>query len=42
MDKQEKIGKSYLKLKKRQALARKQIDLEEILYLEALKQLDQS
>jgi restriction endonuclease S subunit len=42
MGKQQTIGKAYLKLKKRQALARKQADLEAMLYLEVLKQLDQS
>src|SRR5699024_10645768 len=42
LKKQEKIGKVYLKLKKRQALARKQANLEEMLYLEVLKQIDQS
>ncbi|WP_373894305.1 restriction endonuclease subunit S [Virgibacillus sp. CBA3643] len=41
IEKQQTIGKAYLHLKKRQALARKQADLEEILYLEVLKQLDQ-
>jgi|SRR5690625_2638373 len=42
MEKQERIGKAYLNVKKRQSLARKQMDLEEILYLEVLKQMDQS
>lgn len=42
LEKQEKVGKAYLKLKKRQALARKQANLEEMLYLEVLKQIDQS
>jgi len=42
LEKQERIGKAYLKLKKRQALARKQAELEEMLYLEVLKQIDQS
>ncbi|WP_040977794.1 restriction endonuclease subunit S [Oceanobacillus jeddahense] len=42
IEKQEMIGKAYLKLKKRQALAKKQADLEEQLYLEVLKQLEQS
>src|SRR5699024_5217475 len=42
MEKQERIGKAYLKLKKHQALARKQAELEEMLYLEVLKQIDQS
>ncbi|TFJ93101.1 restriction endonuclease subunit S [Lentibacillus salicampi] len=41
MEKQQTIGNAYLNLKKRQDLARKQADFEEILYLEVLKQLDQ-
>lgn len=41
LDKQQTIGKAYLTLKKRQALAKKQADLEEQLYLEILKRLDQ-
>ncbi len=42
LDKQQTIGEAYLNVKKRQALAKKQVDLEEQLYLEVLKQLDQS
>lgn len=42
IEKQERIGEAYLKLKKRQALARKQADLEEEFYLEVLKKIDQS
>lgn len=41
-EKQQKIGKAYMMIKKRQALAKKQIDLEETLYLETLKKSDQS
>ncbi|UOR14171.1 restriction endonuclease subunit S [Halobacillus amylolyticus] len=41
MEKQKTIGKAYLSLKKHQALAKKQADLEEQFYLELLKQLDQ-
>ncbi|MFC2947658.1 restriction endonuclease subunit S [Virgibacillus sediminis] len=41
MEKQQMIGKAYLNLKKRQALAKKQTELEEQLYLEALKKLEQ-
>ncbi|PGZ92190.1 restriction endonuclease subunit S [Bacillus sp. AFS029533] len=41
IDKQRTIGKAYFFLKKRQALAKKQLELEEQLYLEVLKQLDQ-
>ncbi|GAB3803693.1 restriction endonuclease subunit S [Virgibacillus kimchii] len=42
MEKQETIGRAYLNLKKRQALAKQQADLEEQLYLEVLKQLEQN
>lgn len=42
MEKQRIIGKAYFFLRKRQALAKKQMELEEQLYLEVLKQLDQS
>jgi hypothetical protein len=42
MKKQQTIGKAYLQVKKRQALARQQADLEEIFYLEVLKQFDQT
>jgi restriction endonuclease S subunit len=41
IEKQRMIGKSYFFLKKRQALVKKQAKLEEQLYLEVLKQLDQ-
>lgn len=41
MEKQRTIGKAYFVLRKRQALAKKQAALEEQLYLEVLKQLDQ-
>lgn len=41
IEKQRKIGKAYFLLRKRQALAKKQAELEEQLYLEVLKQLDQ-
>ncbi|HDR3894790.1 MULTISPECIES: restriction endonuclease subunit S [Bacillus] len=41
IEKQRMIGKAYFFLRKRQALAKKQIKLEEQLYLKALKQLDQ-
>ncbi|MYL56672.1 restriction endonuclease subunit S [Virgibacillus halodenitrificans] len=40
IEKQRTIGKAYFFLRKRQALARKQAELEEQLYLEVLKQLD--
>lgn len=42
MEKQQTIGKAYLQVKKRQDLARQQADLEEIFYLEVLKQFDQT
>ena len=41
LEKQQTIGKAYLTLKKRQALAKQQADLEEQHYLEILKRLDQ-
>ncbi|MGE1217201.1 restriction endonuclease subunit S [Bacillus toyonensis] len=41
IEKQRTIGKAYFFLRKRQALAKKQVELEEQLYLKALKQLDQ-
>jgi len=41
IEKQRTIGKAYLFLRKRQALTKKQAELEEQLYLEVLKQLDQ-
>ncbi|PGS67594.1 restriction endonuclease subunit S [Bacillus thuringiensis] len=41
IEKQRKIGKAYLFLRKRQALAKKQLELEEQLYIKALKQFDQ-
>ena len=41
LEKQRTIGKAYFCLRKRQALAKKQSELEEELYLEVLKQLDQ-
>lgn len=41
IEKQQMIGKAYFKLKKRQALAKKQSELEEQFYLEVLKRLDQ-
>ncbi|ETT74541.1 restriction endonuclease subunit S [Bacillus mycoides] len=41
IEKQRQIGKAYFFLRKHQALAKKQIELEEQLYLQALKQLDQ-
>jgi len=41
IEKQRTIGKAYLSLRKRQALAKKQAELEKQLYLEVLKQLDQ-
>ncbi|AJH62571.1 Type I restriction-modification system specificity subunit [Bacillus cereus 95/8201] len=41
IEKQRKIGKAYFFLRKRQTLAKKQIELEEQLYLKALRQLDQ-
>ena len=41
MEKQKKIGKAYFILRKRQALAKKQLDLEEQLCLEVLKKLEQ-
>lgn len=41
MEKQRMIGRAYFFLRKRQALVRKQAELEEQLYLEVLKRLDQ-
>ncbi|VEF46685.1 Type I restriction-modification system specificity subunit [Bacillus freudenreichii] len=41
IEKQRTIGKAYFFLRKRQALAKKQAELEEKLYLEVLKKLDQ-
>lgn len=41
IEKQRTIGKAYFSLRRRQALAKKQAELEEQLYLEVLKQLDQ-
>ena len=41
IEKQRTIGKAYFVLRKRQALAKKQAELEEQLFLEILKQLDQ-
>lgn len=41
IEKQRMIGNAYFVLRKRQALARRQAELEEQLYLEVLKQLDQ-
>lgn len=41
LEKQRTIGKAYLTLKKRQALAKQQAELEKKLYLEILKRLDQ-
>ncbi|KLV29988.1 restriction endonuclease subunit S [Priestia megaterium] len=41
IEKQQKIGKAYFFLRKRQALVKKQTELEEQLYLELLKQVDQ-
>lgn len=41
MEKQRTIGKAYFTLRKHQALAKKQAELEEKLYLELLNQLDQ-
>lgn len=40
IEKQQTIGKAYLSLRKRQALVKKQAELEEQLFLEVLKQLD--
>ncbi|CAG9622800.1 restriction endonuclease subunit S [Sutcliffiella rhizosphaerae] len=40
LEKQRTIGKAYFYLRKQQALARKQADLEEQLYLELLRKLD--
>lgn len=40
IEKQRTIGNAYLSLKKRQALAKRQAELEEQLYLEVLKRLD--
>lgn len=41
IEKQRMIGKAYFFLRKHQALAKKQAELEKQLYLEVLKQLDQ-
>ncbi|MEC5425290.1 restriction endonuclease subunit S [Virgibacillus sp. C22-A2] len=41
VEKQQVIGKAYLALRKRIALAKKQADLEELLFLEVLKKLDE-
>ncbi|MED4760218.1 restriction endonuclease subunit S [Priestia megaterium] len=41
IEKQRNIGKAYFFFRKRQALAKKQVELEEQLYLEVLKRLDQ-
>ncbi|PFJ96337.1 restriction endonuclease subunit S [Priestia megaterium] len=41
IEKQRTIGKAYFSLRKRRALAKKQAELEEQLYLEVLKKLDQ-
>lgn len=41
IEKQRTIGKAYFSLRKRQALTKKQAELEEQLYLEVLRQLDQ-
>lgn len=41
IEKQRTIGKAYFYLKKKQALAKKQAELEEQLYLEVLRKLDQ-
>ncbi|PFQ92842.1 restriction endonuclease subunit S [Bacillus cereus] len=41
IEKQQKIGKAYFFLRKRQALVKKQAELEEQLYLKVLEQLDQ-
>ncbi|SHF02173.1 Type I restriction modification DNA specificity domain-containing protein [Seinonella peptonophila] len=41
-EKQKAIGKAYFLFRKRQALARKQAELEELLWLEVLKNLDRS
>jgi restriction endonuclease S subunit len=40
LEKQRTIGKSYFYLRKQQALAKKQADLEKQLYLEVLRKLD--
>jgi restriction endonuclease S subunit len=40
LEKQRTIGKAYFYLRKQQALAKKQADLEEQLYLEVLRKLD--
>jgi restriction endonuclease S subunit len=42
IEKQRTIGQAYFLLRKRQALAKKQIELEEQLYLKALMQLEQA
>src|SRR5699024_5703508 len=41
VEKQRTIGKAYLSIKKRQALAKKQANLEERFYLEILKRINQ-
>lgn len=41
LEKQQVIGKAYFSLRKRQALAKKELELEQLLYLELLNQLDQ-
>lgn len=41
IEKQQKIGKAYFFLRKRQALAKKQVELEEQFYLKVLERLDQ-
>ncbi|MFC4025574.1 restriction endonuclease subunit S [Oceanobacillus longus] len=40
IEKQQVIGKAYLTLRKRLALAKKQADMEELFFLEVLKKLD--
>lgn len=40
METQRKIGKAYLTIKKRTALARQQTELEQVLYLAVVKQYD--
>lgn len=41
IEKQQKSGKAYFFLRKRQALAKKQVELEEQFYLKVLERLDQ-
>lgn len=41
IEKQRKVGKAYFFLRKHQDLAKKQVELEEQLYLKVLKQLNQ-